>query len=49
LGLGAYMQREITGYRKSKLKLRRDGSFKLLQKVNAYKVDIQGKYNVSAI
>jgi hypothetical protein len=30
----------FVGFRKSKLMLRRDGSFKFLERLNAYKVDL---------
>jgi hypothetical protein len=36
-------------HRKSKLMLRGDGLFRILEGVNAYKVDLKGEYNVSAI
>jgi hypothetical protein len=36
-------------HRKSKLMLRGDGSFRILEGVNAYKVDLKGEHNVSAI
>jgi hypothetical protein len=35
-------------HRKSKLMLRGDGLFRILEGVNAYKVDLKGEYNVSA-
>jgi len=36
-------------HRKSKLMFREDGSFKFLEEVNAYKMNLQGEYNFSVI
>jgi len=36
-------------HRKSKLMLRGDDSFRFLKWVNAYKVSLQGEYNVSVV
>ena len=46
IGFGCIHKKSFLGHRKSKLMFRGDGSLRFLERVNAYKMDLQDEYNV---